>query len=253
MPRFVRTIRQEPVLSIYLNRPEKRNAIHPEMVLELETAFSMLEDDPDVRVGILAAQGPVFCAGSDLHVTHPGPLRSERGGEYGLVRRARTKPLIAAVDGAALGGGFELALACDMIVASTAAKFGLPEVRRGVIASCGALFRAPQALPRNVATELLLTGAPLDGQRGFELGLVNRLVAPGGALQAASDLAWEIARAAPRAVRTSLGVVRALYENHDAAGWQATDAAVANVGATRDAAEGRRAFFEQREPDWQDE
>lgn len=252
MPAFVRTERDGPVLTITLARPEKRNAIHPAMVPELEESFAQLDDEPGVRVGVLAADGPVFSAGSDLHVTHAAPLRSARGGEYALVRRARTRPLIAAVDGPALGGGFELALACDLVVASTAASFGLPEVQRGVIASCGGLFRGPRALPRNLAAELLLTGVPLDARRAYELGFVNRLVAPGEARAAAVELATLIAAAAPQAVRASLAVLREMEADGDATGWRATDAAVDRVTATDDAAEGRQAFFERREPAWQD-
>lgn len=252
MSLFVRTDRDGPVLTISLARPDKRNAIHPEMVPELDEAFALLDDDPSVRVGVLAADGPVFSAGSDLHVTEAAPLRSARGGEYGLVRRERTRPLIAAVDGAALGGGFELVLACDLVVASTAASFGLPEVQRGVVASCGGLFRGPRALPRNLATELLLTGVPLDARRAYELGFVNRLVAPGEARAAAVELATRVAAAAPQAVRASLRVLQEVEAANDVAGWRATDAAVDHVTATTDAAEGRRAFFERRAPIWRD-
>src|SRR3712207_3436178 len=144
------------------------------MALAIEEALDELEADPSLRAGVLTAEGPVFCAGTDLKDS--AEKRTERGGEYGLLRRERSKPLVAAVDGPAVGGGFEVVLACDLVVASTRATFSLPETLRGVVATGGALFRGPRSLPYHVAVELLLTGAVLAAERAWSLGLVNRLV-----------------------------------------------------------------------------
>jgi len=152
--------KHDRICVIQMNRPEKRNAINPEMTLALDAALNEFEDDDDLWVAILTGYGEGFCAGTDL-AESSGP-RTERGGEYGVIRRSRRKPLIAAVEGMALGGGMEIVLACDLVVASASATFGLPEARRGVIATCGGLFRAQRALPLNIARQILLTGEPIS-------------------------------------------------------------------------------------------
>ncbi|MDQ7903886.1 enoyl-CoA hydratase-related protein [Phytohabitans sp. ZYX-F-186] len=241
--------RQGPVLLVVLDRPEKRNAVDEAMTRGLDAAFARLESEPALRVGILAANGPAFCAGSDL-LGGPGDPTPD-GGPYGLARRVRRKPLVAAVDGPALGGGFELVLACDLVVASTRATFSLPEARRGRVANAGGLFRAPHRLPRNLALELLLTGGQLDATRAHRVGLVNRLTGPGGALAGAVDLAIEICRSAPSAVAQVLGARRAVEAAAEEAGWRATGTAVADLRGSADWVEGTAAFREKRPARWE--
>jgi enoyl-CoA hydratase len=166
------------------------------------------------------------------------------------MRRHRDTPLIAAVDGLAFGGGFELALACDLIVAARDARFGLPEVARGVIATSGALFRAPRALPLNVAREMLLTGEPLSAERAWTLGLVNELAEPGAVLEAALALAARICANSPTSVRITLQALDTLVAGEDEVGWAATKTGQDEVRASKDMSEGISAFFEKRPPQW---
>ncbi|MDI9919299.1 enoyl-CoA hydratase-related protein, partial [Rhodococcus sp. IEGM 1379] len=165
-------------------------------------------------------------------------------------RRQRNKPLIAAVEGYALGGGFEIALACDLIVASRTAQFGLPETRRGLVATSGALFRAPRALPVNVARELLITGRTLDPERALNLGVVNAVTEPGKALDEALVMASEICESSPTSVSLSLKSVNALYTEGDTLGWTVTDTARAAILRSPDIAEGLDAFANRRTPNW---
>src|SRR3954464_16010511 len=183
-----------------LNRPEARNAVNGDVAKGMEAAIDRLEEDDDVWVGILTHNGPVFSAGADLKAISAGnarDLQTPRGGFARLVQRPRTKPLIAAIDGPALAGGCVIALACDLIVASTQARFGVPEVKRSLVAAAGALFRLPRALPRNVALEMLMTGDPISAERAAHYGLVNEIVEPGQALSGALALADRIAANAP--------------------------------------------------------
>jgi enoyl-CoA hydratase len=231
-----------------IDRQHKRNAIDVATALDIDAALNRLEDDPALWVGVLTGTGTVFSSGTDLKDGEGAS--TERGGEYGLIRRQSTKPLVAAVEGVAFGGGFEIALACDVVVASTAARFALPETRRGVVASSGALFRITRALPRAVATELLITGAELDAERAHHFGIVNRLTGPGEALAGALAVADEICAASPVAVRATLAALARQVEAADAEGWRATTQAVAAVRAGRDMQEGIAAFFERRPPRW---
>ena len=233
---------------VVLDREAKRNAIDAEMTGAIDAALNELDDDPEVWVGVLTGGPRMFSAGTDLAGGSGAP--TPRGGEYGIIRRRRKKPLIAAVEGVALGGGIEIAMACDLVVAARDARFGLPEVKRGVVATSGALFRAPRALPLNVAKELLLTGAELDVERAERLGFVNRIVEPGQALPEALRLAEEIAQNSPVAVRETLAAVEAVVRAADEEGWDATAKAKATVEASEDAREGIQAFFEKRSPDW---
>jgi enoyl-CoA hydratase/carnithine racemase len=237
------------VTVVTLDRPEKRNAMDAEMTAGLDDALNRLDDDPGVRVIVLASSSTVFSAGSDMKHGSGGP--TGRGGPYGIARRTRRTPLVAAVEGPALGGGFEIVLSCDLVVASTAASFGLPEVSRGVVATCGGLFRAPRALPLNLATELLLTGDPIDARRAAELGLVNRVTEQGGALREAVALATRIARNSPVAVTATLRSIHLHAGALDQLGWVTTDDATHTVLSSPDAAEGKRAFLERRAPAWQ--
>ncbi|WP_433755627.1 enoyl-CoA hydratase-related protein [Nocardia sp. CA-135398] len=244
----VRTERIGQVLVIRMDRPHKRNAIDAEMTLGLDRACNELDDDPALRVAVLTGIGPVFSAGVDLR-TGPGDA-TDRGGELGVVRRERGKPLIAAVEGAALGGGMELVLACDLIVATRSARFGLPELSRGLVPSCGGLFRARRALPLNIAKQILLTGDSLTAERAYQLGLVNILTVDGAAEQESVNLAQRICRNAPVSVHESLRAVERLNSADDAVAWRITDEAVAAAFASPDKSEGVAAFLERRAPRW---
>ena len=166
--------REGAALVVTMNRPERRNAVDRGLADALSAALDMLDDDESLWCGVLTGGQSYFSAGSDL--TAGGDYVTERGGEYGIIRRRRRKPLIAAVEGFALGGGMEIVLACDLVVASRTARFGLPEVGIGVIPTCAGLFRAPRSLPLNVARELILTGDMFPARRAYEHGLVNRVV-----------------------------------------------------------------------------
>ncbi len=244
----VQTLRVERTLVIGLNRPDKRNAINAELTQGLDEALNLLEDDDDLWCGVLTGGPAVFCAGADL-AEGPGEP-TERGGYAGLTSRERTKPLIAAVEGYALGGGFELVLSCDLVVASRTATFGFPEVKRGLLADFGGVFRAPRLLPPNVALEMLLTGESLEAERAERLGFVNRLVEPGLAFDIALGLAATICGNAPLAAREALALARSEIHGDEAAVWEASHAALARLIASADVAEGVAAFFERREPRW---
>lgn len=245
----VRTAVRDHVLLVRLEREEKRNAIDPETAVGISEALDRLDDDEDLWVGVLTGTPSVFSAGTDLR-TGSG-ARTERGGEYGLIRRDRRTPLIAAVEGVAFGGGLEIALACDLVVASETARFALPESRRGLVATSGALFRVVRALPLNVAKQLLITGGEIDAHRAFALGLVNTVTEPGGAVAAALAMAEDICLSSPLAVRATLAAIDAQLTDDDEAGWRATAAAHAAIADSHDAREGVTAFFERRTPHWQ--
>jgi enoyl-CoA hydratase/carnithine racemase len=235
------------VLLLTLQRHAKRNAIDRATADALDAALNELDDNADIWAGVLAG-GPYFCAGSDL--ASRGDYVTQRGGEYGIIRRHRRKPLVAAIEGGALGGGLEIALACDLVVAASDAKLGLPEVARGLIPTCGALFRALQRLPRNVAHELVLTGQPMTAERAHGLGFVNVLTAPGEATARALEIAQSITANAPIAVQACLAAMRSLQASDDAQGWEATETALAAIRGSEDAREGVLAFFERRAPVW---
>ena len=236
------------VLVISIDRPEKRNAINAEITAGIDSALNELDDNPELWVGVITGTPTMFSAGTDLSTRDAG--RTERGGEYGLIRRDRKKPLIAAVEGNALGGGFEVALACDLIVASTTARFGLPEVQRGVIATSGALFRAMRALPINVARQMLIAGLILDAERGFELGLIAEVTPPEQALPVAIAMAEKICQASPYSIQQTLTAINSQLKDDDAAGWEATQIAIEAILQSEDMKEGHAAFFEKRDPLW---
>ncbi len=250
---MIDTTVHDHVLVITINRPEARNAVNGAVATGIEAAIDQLEANDELWVGILTGAGPVFSAGADLKAVASGTadqMSTERGGFAGLVLRERTKPLIAACDGPALAGGTEITLACDLIVASTEARFGVPEVKRSLVAAAGGLFRLPKVLPRNVATELVLTGDPISAERAHHFGMVNELCEPGTALDTALALASRIAVNAPLAVRESLGVMRATEGVDDAEAMRMSGKAIARLAATEDFAEGPRAFIEKRAPEW---
>lgn len=244
----VTTERHGHVLLIRMTRPDKRNAVDAAMTAGLDEALNSLDDDPDLWCGVLAGDATAFSAGTDLAAGSGGP--TPRGGNYGVVRRDRRRPLIAAVEGVAYGGGFEIVLACDMVVASTTARFGLPEVARGLVANCGALFRAPRPLPLNIAKQLLVTGRPLDAERAYTLGLVSELVEPGGAEAAALALAAAVCENSPLAVSVSLRALDRVVSEPDERGWNATEIASAAIDRSADRTEGIAAFLEKRSPRW---
>ncbi len=240
--------RKRRVLVISMQRAAKRNAIDRAMADALDDALNELDDDNELWAGVLTGTPDVFSAGSDL--TALGDYVTERGGEYGIIRRARRKPLVAAVEGPALGGGLEIALACDLVVAAKTARFGLPEVRIGVVPTCAGLFRGPRALPLNVARQLILTGRPINAARAYEVGFVNVLTEPGQALNEAERLAQEICENAPVSVQSCLAAVNALAGAEDDLGWEHTDAALSAASSSDDAREGVRSFLEKRPPVW---
>ena len=241
--------REERLLIISFRREEKRNAINREMADRLDDALNQLDDDDSLWAGVLTGTDSIFCAGSDL--TCGGDYVTERGGEYGIIRRVRKKPLIAAVEGAALGGGLEIVLACDLVVAARSARFGLPEVSIGVLPTCAALFRAPNALPLNLARELILTGDPISAERAYAAGLVNRLTEPGEAVTQAVELAGRIMRNAPLSVQGCLQSVNVWAGSGDELGWRLTQRALDGIAGTEDIREGVRSFLEKRPPQWQ--
>ena len=243
---------RDRIAIITLNRPEARNAVSQQLAEDLEAAIDRLEADDALWIGILCGNGPAFCAGADLKAIASGEARltTRRGGFAGLVRRVRTKPLIAAVEGPAVAGGTEIVLSCDLVVASTTARFGLPEVKRSLVANAGGLFRLPRALPTNVAMEMALTGDDLDAEAAHRHGLVNRLVQPGHALAAAVELAEAVNANAPVAVRASRRVVLAARLLEDDEAFEVAADATREVFRTEDFREGPRAFVEKRSPIW---
>jgi enoyl-CoA hydratase len=238
---------------ITIDRPEARNAISPEVAQGIEDAIDAAEADDGVRVAVLTGTPPVFSAGADLKAIQAGrgeELATERGGFAGLVRRERTKPLIAAVEGAALAGGTEIVLACDLVVATREARFGLPEVKRGLVAAAGGLFRLGRRIPLNLALECALTGDPIDAELAHQRGLVNPLCDPGQALDTALALARRITANAPLAVRESRAIVLDCTWADDDEAWRRTHEARALVAASDDVREGVAAFLEKRAPVW---
>src|SRR5882762_2131311 len=239
---------------VTLRRPEARNAVNGAVALALERIVHEIEADPDAWVVVLTgAGGQAFSSGADLKEVAAGRLDTlwtHDGGFAGFVRAARAKPWIAAVDGLALAGGFEIALACDMIVASEDAAFGLPEVTRGMIAAAGGLYRLPRALPRAVALELIATGERLTADRAAALGLVNRVVPKERTLPTSLELAGAIVRNAPLAVWESLVIARQAIDLDDDALGKLSAEGQTRLMQSEDFHEGPRAFVEKRAPRW---
>jgi enoyl-CoA hydratase len=246
------------VALITLNRPDARNAVNGDVANGLEAAIDRMEEDPDVWVGVLTAntagqEKPVFCAGADLKAINSGQaasLNTLRGGFAGFVYRERRKPVIVAVDGLATAGGCEIVLACDMVVATTRSSFGLAEVKRNLIAGAGGLFRLPRAIGQAAALEAILTGEPLSAERVHALGLVNRLVEPGTAVDEAVALAEKICENAPLAVWASRRIVLASAYADDDTLKSMTNSEFAKVLSSEDTKEGLTAFIEKRAPLW---
>lgn len=237
-----------------LNRPAARNAVNGAVTAALAAIAERVESDASIRVAILASSDPrAFCAGADLAEVARGNRASLSHPDYGFggfVRFPRTKPWIAAVNGFAMGGGFELAISCDLIVAGEGAQFGLPESLRGLFAAAGGAFRLARLIPRAIANEVLVTGLRLDAQRAAALGLVNRVVAEDAVLETAIAMADSIAASAPLSVTASLDLARRALDHDEAALWALSDAHAQRVMRSADAVEGATAFIQKRAPNW---
>ncbi|MBC7140018.1 MAG: crotonase/enoyl-CoA hydratase family protein [Defluviimonas sp.] len=253
MTDLVLTEIEDGIATLTLNRPEARNAVNVALGGALRAALDRVEADPSIRIGILCGAGAAFSAGLDLKAVAAGQVQEVlegEGGFGGLVRRVRTKPLIAAVGGPALAGGFELALACDMIVAGPGARFGLPEPKRGLIAAAGGVFRLASRIPAHRAAEILLTGRIIDLDEAYELGLISRRSKDEDPLPAAVALAREIVAAAPLAVTATLALMRAAERALEPMLWAENDRLFAPIIGSTDAREGAVAFAEHRSPRW---
>lgn len=242
------------VATITLNRPRQRNAVNRETANELRRAVERLEADPDIRVGILTGAGKAFCAGMDLEAFLNGEGDDILFGDNrfaGFVDADRRKPVIAAVDGPALAGGFEIALACDMIVASKTAIFGVPEVKVGLFPVAGGAFRLARKIPVSKAMELCLTGDSISAEEADRLGLVNKLVVDGEALETAMELAKKIAANAPLAVTSAYQVCKAQALSGEREKWAQSESLWKTIARSEDAKEGPEAFKAKRRPKWQ--
>ncbi len=245
--------REGHILKVSMNRPEVRNALHPPANEELAGIFNAFEGDSGLWVAIITGVGrESFSAGNDLkYMASGGEMWMPKSGFAGLTHRTRSKPVIAAVNGLALGGGLEIALACDIIVASDQALFGLPEPRVGLIAGAGGVQRLSRQIGIKKAMEMILTGDPISAAQALDLGLINHAVAPGQVLEKALELARKICAVSPVAVRSSMALL------NETAGCASTDEAVTRPSAvfdnllnSDDFFEGSRAFAEKREPRW---
>ena len=247
----VLTERRDRVLLVTINRPDQRNAVNAAVAAGIAAALDELDGQAELSVGVITGAGKGFCAGMDLKAFVSGERPHVEGrGFAGIVERPASKPLIAAVEGFAVAGGLEVALACDLIVAARGAKLGVPEVKRSLVAAGGALLRLPRALPRNLAMELALTGEPIGAERGYELGLVNRLTDPGQALEAALELAETIAANGPLALAATKRIMAQSGDWPDAEFFARQAEIIAPVMSSEDAREGATAFAERRPPVW---
>jgi enoyl-CoA hydratase len=247
----VLTERRDGVLLITLNRPDARNAVNAALAQGVAAALDALDADDDLTVGVLTGAGKGFSAGMDLKAFVAGESpRVDGRGFAGIVQRSAQKPLIAAIEGFAVAGGLEIALACDLIVASRDARLGIPEVKRSLVAAGGALRRLPQRLPLGVALEMALTGDPITAERGYELGFVNRVTEPGGAVDAALELAAAIAANGPLALDATKQIIYRQAGWDDESFWREQGAIADPVFASEDAREGATAFSEKRDPVW---
>jgi len=243
--------RREGVLLITLNRPEVRNAVNAAVAAGVAGALEELDGDDSLSVGVLTGAGGFFCAGMDLgaFVKGEAPWFGDRG-FAGIAQRASSKPLIAAIEGFAVAGGMEIALACDLIVAARGAKMGIPEAKRSLVAAGGALLRLPRRMPYHLVMELALTGDPFPAERFHELGLVNRLAEPGGAVDGALELAAALTKNGPLALVASKRILQEQFDWPSSEMWQRQAEITAPVMSSQDAREGASAFKEKREPVW---
>lgn len=247
----VLTERRGRVLLITINRPDQRNAVNAAVAHGIAAALDELDADSDLSVGVLTGAGRGFSAGMDLKafVAGESSWAGDRG-FAGITQRAADKPLIAAVEGFALAGGLEIALSCDIIVAALGTRFGIPEVKRSLVAAAGALLRLPRVLPRTVAMELALTGEPIDAERAYEIGLVNRLTDPGETVARALELAEVIAANGPLALAATKRVMTESIDWPDSEFFARQAEIIGPVMSSEDAREGAKAFAEKRAPVW---
>ncbi|WP_010539549.1 crotonase/enoyl-CoA hydratase family protein [Dietzia alimentaria] len=254
----VHTERRGHVLLVTIDRPEARNAVNGEVSTLLGNALHEADTDPEIRVVVITGAGEKsFCAGADLKAISKGedifPAENRQWGFAGMMQHYVSVPVIAAVNGTALGGGCEIALACDLVVAADHAMIGLPEVKRGLIAAAGGAFRLPEQLPHRVAMEMILTGEPISAERALELHLINRVVPADRLLDTALELADSIASNAPLSVQGSKRVALGITDGErpsEVDKWKLSDTEMINVMTSEDAAEGPRAFAEKRAPVW---
>jgi enoyl-CoA hydratase len=247
----VLTERRERILQITINRPDQRNAVNAAVAQGIASALDELDADADLSLGVLTGAGQGFSAGMDLKafVAGESAWAGDRG-FAGITQRAAAKPLIAAIEGFAMAGGLEIALACDLIVAARGARLGIPEVKRSLVAAGGALLRLPRVLPRNLALELALTGDPIAAERGYELGLVNRLAEPGEALATALELAETVAANGPLALAATKRILEESVDWPQSEFFARQGEIAGPVMASGDAKEGAKAFAEKRPPVW---
>ena len=239
------------VMTVTLNRPEAKNAANKAVAVGIAAAMDQLDGDDSIRVAILTGAGGTFCAGMDLKAFVSGEMPFVEGrGFAGLTESTPRKPLIAAVEGYALAGGLELAIACDLIVTAENAKFGIPEAKRGLAAAAGGLMRLPRQIPPRIAMELAIIGDFITAQRAYELGLVNRIVPAGTALSAAKELAARIAANGPLAIAVSKKVILESADWSAEEMWRKQAELVTPIFSSEDAMEGSIAFAEKRAPNW---
>ncbi len=247
----VLTERRDNVLLVTIDRPEVRNAVNAAVAAGIAGALDELDREDSLSVGVLTGAGGFFCAGMDLgaFVAGESPYFGDRG-FAGIAQRASHKPLIAAIEGFAVAGGMEVALACDLIVAARGAKLGIPEAKRSLVAAGGALLRLPRRMPYHVVMELALTGDPLPAERFHELGVVNRLADPGAAVDVALELAAALAKNGPLALIASKRILQEQFDWSSAEMWQRQVEISGPVFGSEDAKEGAAAFKEKRPPAW---
>lgn len=246
----VLTEARDGVLIITLNRPEAKNAANKALSEAVAAALDQLDGDDSLRVGVITGAGGTFCSGMDLKGFLMGETPFVPGrGFAGITEAPPQKPLIAAVNGYALAGGFEIMLACDLVVANKDAKFGIPEAKRGLAAAAGGLVRLPRQISPRLAMELALTGDFITAGRAYEMGLINR-VTDGDALDAALELAASITANGPLAVAASKRIIRESREWSEADMWRKQGESLGNLFMTEDAREGAAAFAQKRKPEW---
>ena len=247
----VLTERRDNVLVITLNRPEVRNAVNRDLAYGLAEALDELDADDALSAAVLTGAAGGFCSGMDLKAFAAGqtPWHETRG-FAGIVKQPPQKPIIAAVEGFAVAGGLEVALACDLLVAAAGAKLGIPEVKRSLVAAGGALRRLPRRIPYGIAVEMALTGDPISAERGYELGLVNRIAEPGSALEVAIEIASAIARNGPLALAATKQILESQWDWSEEEFWQQQGELSGPVFVSQDAREGAVAFAEKRDPVW---
>ncbi len=243
--------RRDRILLVTINRPDQRNAVNAAVAEGIAAALDALDGEAELSLGILTGAGKGFSAGMDLKafVAGESAWAGDRG-FAGITQRAAEKPLIAAVEGFAMAGGLEIALACDLIVAARGARLGVPEVKRSLVAAGGALLRLPRVLPRGVAMELALTGDPIDAERGYELGMINRLTEPGQALETALELAEAIAANGPLALAATKRILTESVDWPQSEFFARQGEIAGPVMGSEDAQEGAKAFAEKRAPVW---